>query len=60
MIAQERKLRPQASAKGIVDFRRIDTANRELAVVDRKLFLKFNVMAQLHLAFASPVSPVKA
>ena len=54
------KLRAQTGAKGIVDIRRIDAAHGEMAIVHRQLFLQFNVMAQLHLAFGSPVATVKS
>src|ERR1041385_1575864 len=59
LIAQERKTRPQPGTKRVVHFRRIHAHDRELAIVNRELLLKFNIMAQLHLTLSSPVAPIK-
>jgi hypothetical protein len=59
LIAEERKTRPQPGTKCVVHFRRIHTDDRKLAIVNRELFLQFNIMAQLHLALSSPVAAVK-
>src|SRR5688572_16491707 len=59
LVAQERKIRPETGPESIVDHRTIDAHHRKLAVVDRELLLKFYVVAQLHLAFASPIAAVE-
>jgi hypothetical protein len=59
MIAQKREAGAQTGSESVVDFGRIDADDGKFAVVDFQFFLKFDVVAQLHLAFSSPVAPVK-
>src|SRR5438552_1784796 len=59
MIAEEGEISAQASAKCSANFRGIDAGYGEMAVIDGKLFLQFDEVAQLHLAFASPVAAIE-
>lgn len=59
LVAQERKTGAQTGPERRVNLGRIDANHRELTVVDRQLFLKFRQVAQLHLAFGSPIAPIK-
>jgi hypothetical protein len=59
LIAQERKTRAESGSESIVDFGRVDAHDRELAIVNRKLLLKFHKMAQLHLALPSPIAAIE-
>lgn len=60
LIAEEVKLGTEAGSERGINFRRIDADDRELTIVNRQFFLKFYVVAQLHLAFRSPVAAVEA
>src|SRR3990170_1575041 len=59
MIAQKRELGAQTGSERVIDLRWVNADDGELAVVDLQFFLKFDVVAQLHLAFPSPVAAVK-
>jgi len=59
LITQKRKLGAKTGSKGRIYLRRIDAHHHQLTVVNRQLFLEFDIMAQLHLAFASPVSAIE-
>jgi hypothetical protein len=59
LIAEELELGAEPRPESSINFRRIDADDRELTIVDRQFFLKFYVVAQLHLALGSPVSAVK-
>lgn len=60
LIAEEMKLGAEAGPERGINFRRIDADDRELTIVNRQFFLKFYVVAQLHLAFGSPVAAIEA
>jgi hypothetical protein len=59
LIAEKQEIGAQAGSERRVDLRRVNAHHRELTIIDRQLFLKFDKMAQLHLAFASPVTAVE-
>jgi len=59
LIAEKLELGAETGLQSSINFRRIDTDNRELTIVNREFLLKFYVVAQLHLALGSPVSAVK-
>ncbi|MGE5303429.1 MAG: hypothetical protein ACM3TN_08885, partial [Alphaproteobacteria bacterium] len=56
---EELKLGAEPRPESSIDFRRIDTDNRELTIVNRQFLLKLYVVAQLHLALGSPVTAVE-
>lgn len=58
-IAEKVKLSAEAGPECGIHFRRIDADDREFTIVNRQFFLKFYVVAQLHLAFGSPVATVE-
>jgi hypothetical protein len=60
VIAQEGKLSAQSGPKCRADLRQIDAHDHKLAIIDRQLFLKFHIVAQLHLTFSSPVAPIES
>ena len=59
LIAEEGILGAETGAKRIVNLRRVDADHGKLTVINRQLFLKFNIVAQLHLAFGSPVTTIE-
>jgi hypothetical protein len=59
LIAEKREISAQPGSEGGIDLRRIDAHHSEFTIIDRQLFLEFDEMAQLHLAFASPVTAVE-
>lgn len=59
LITQKWKLGAQPGTKSVIDLRGINADDHELAIIDGQFPLKFDKVAQLHLAFTSPVAAVK-
>jgi hypothetical protein len=59
LIAQKWELGAEPVSKGRIDLGRIDAHDHQLTVINRQFFLEFNEVAQLHLAFASPVAAIE-
>jgi hypothetical protein len=59
VITQKWKGSAESGTKRIVNFGWVDAYDGQLAIIDRQLFLKFDKMVQLHLAFSSPITPIK-
>jgi len=59
LIAEEWELGAQTGSERCIHFGGINADDGKLTVVDGELFLEFHIVAQLHLAFPSPVPAVK-
>jgi hypothetical protein len=59
LIAEEWELGTQTGSERGIHFGRINADDGELTIIDGEFFLEFYVVAQLHLAFPSPVTPVE-
>src|SRR5258706_4302290 len=59
LIAEEGILGAETGAKRVIDLRRVHADHGKLTVIDRQLFLKFNIVAQLHLALRSPIATIE-
>jgi hypothetical protein len=59
LIAEEGILGAETGAKPVVDLRRVHADHGKLTVIDRQFFLKFNIVAQLHLTLRSPIATIE-
>ena len=59
LVAKKSKVGAQPGTERGVNLRRVHAYHGELAIIDGEFFLEFHKVAQLHLAFASPVTAVE-